>query len=87
MAKREKIEIGNKVKYAKTRDGYEPHANWVGEIVEIKSAEGEKYFRAKFDNDLILSDDHPLHYVTKGLWYKDAALQIVDSNTIVGFQK
>ena len=46
MAKREKIEIGNKVKYAKTRDGYEPHANWVGEIVEIKSAEGEKYFRA-----------------------------------------
>jgi len=85
--KRAKIELGNKVKYAKNRDGTEPHANWVGEVIEIKIAEGEKYFRAKFDNDCILPEDHPWFYITKGLWYKDTQLQVVDIETQVGFQK
>jgi hypothetical protein len=85
--KRVKIELGDKVKYAKTRDGTEPHTNWVGEVVEIKSAEGEKYYRANFDPACILPEDHPLFYMTKGLWYKESLLQVVDNDTPAGFQK
>lgn len=89
MSKREKIELGNKVKFAKTRDGHVPYANWVGEVLEIKNVEGEKYFavRAKFDNDYVLPEDHPLFYITKGLWYKDTELQVVGNEINVGFQK
>lgn len=87
MAKRAKLNIGDKVRYAKNRDGSEPHSNWVGEIVDIKEAQGEKHYRANFDYDCILPEDHPLFYITKGLWYKDTGLQVVDINTSVGFQK
>jgi len=84
--KRAKIELGNKVKYAKNRDGTEPFSNWVGEVTEIKVAQGEKHYRAKFGNLDIIPEDHPLFYITKGLWYKDTALQVVSDETPIGVQ-
>jgi len=84
--KRAKIELGNKVKYAKNRDGTEPFSNWVGEVTEIKTAQGEKYYRAQFGVLNIIPEDHPLFYLTKGLWYKDTALQVVSDETPIGVQ-